>query len=319
MNILSTTVGIVRCSDYNPQILPASLQRLAEACPAGINLRSAVILLKPNLISARKSSLACSEGSFILAAAKWYLDHGARVAVGDSPAFGTTRSVLQKIGVLHTLEKMAVRIVDFTHVEPVVLPSGFRTGLAKEALNCDLLVNLPRVKAHAQLRVTLGVKNFFGCVVGMRKPLWHMLYGGTNGPFHSHLVEILTVLPRSITFVDGITAMHRTGPVGGDPFLLGIAACSTNPVAVDRAILEVIGVAPHTSPLMNACTAAGLAGTDMNDLVFPLLRPDEVSVKDFQVPGKLDSVRFNPLRFIRNSIRRIIPGKTSPGRLYPFR
>jgi len=306
MDILSTTVGIVRCSRYDRQILNRVFLNLAEACPAPINLRSASILLKPNLISARRGPLACTGSGFILAAAKWYLDHGARVTVGDSPAFGTARAVLHKIGVLRSLERMAVTIADFSQVEPVVLPSGLKTGLAKEALNCDLLVNLPRIKAHDQLRVTLGVKNYFGCVVGVRKPIWHMQYGGRNGRFHHHLVDILSVLPHSITYIDGVTAMHRTGPIGGDPFHLGIAACSANPVALDRAVLEVIGVAPGDSPLLQACSTARLTGTVLSDLVFPLLRPEEVRTENFQVPVRLDPVSFNPFRFLRSSVRRLV-------------
>lgn len=306
MEIRSTTVGIVRCSDYDPPVLTGALQSLAATCPAGINLRSANVLLKPNLISARRGTLACTEGRFILAVAAWFLDHGARLTVGDSPAFGTARSVLHKIGVLHELEKMAVKIADFTRAQSVVLPSGLQAGIAAEALDRDLLVNLPRVKAHAQMRLTLGVKNYFGCVAGMRKPLWHMHYGGRDCRFHHHLVELLAVLPRSITFIDGITAMHRTGPIGGDPFALGLAACSANPVAVDRTLLEILGIPPDASPLMQACAAARLTGTDLDDLVFPLLRPDEVQTDNFQVPEKLDPVRFNPLRFVYSSVRRAV-------------
>ena len=306
MDRVFTNVGLVRCPDYEPQILLQAFQQLTEACPVKLNLRSADVVLKPNLISARKNSLACTEGRFIQAAATWFLDHGARVTVGDSPAFGTSRTVLAKINILHTLRGMGIRITDFMETEPVVLPSGLKTGLARDALNSDLLVNLPRVKAHAQLRVTLAVKNYFGCVVGMRKPMWHMRYGGRKGCFTRYLVEILSMLPPSMTFVDGITAMHRTGPIGGEPFQLAVVACSENPVALDRVMLEILDVAPHASPLLQACMAAGLTGTDIENIVFPLCHPLELKTWDFQVPEKLNPIRFNPARFVYNNIRRCL-------------
>jgi uncharacterized protein (DUF362 family) len=306
MDIISTTVGIVRCPYYSSEILTESLQKLAEVCCTNINLRAARIVIKPNLISARRSPLACTEGRFILAAARLFMNHGARVIVGDSPAFGTTRAVLDKIGVLHALQKMAVPIADFTRVKPVILPSGLTTGLAAEALDCDLLVNLPRVKAHAQLRVTLAVKNYFGCVAGLRKPCWHMKYGGTTGAFEHHLVELLSVLPQSITFVDGITAMHRNGPISGEPFDLGIVACSANPVAADRALLEVIGLEPHASPLMLACIDAGITGIDLAELAFPILAPRDVKAENFEVPAELSPIRFSPFRFLKSNIKRTI-------------
>lgn len=306
MDLVSTKVGIVKCPYYSHEILAESLQKLAGVCRADINLRSARVVVKPNLISARRSSLACTEGRFILAAARLFMNHGARVVVGDSPAFGTTRAVLDKIGVLHSLQKMAVPIADFTRVKPVKLPSGLTTGLAAEALDCDLLVNLPRVKAHAQLRVTLAVKNYFGCVAGLRKPCWHMKHGGTAGAFRHHLVELLSVLPQSITFVDGITAMHRSGPISGEPFNLGIVACSANPVSADRALLEIIGLEPHASPLMLACIDAGIVGVDLSELSFPILAPRDVKADSFEVPPELSPIRFSPFRFLKNNIKRII-------------
>lgn len=306
MDCRSTSVALTRCADYHEPTLLQSFDRLWGACAPSLNLRSAQVLLKPNLITARRGLLACTEGRFILAAARWFLDQGSRVAVGDSPAFGTAEGVLESLGVVASLRGQGVRIADFGRTRPVTLPSGLAVGLASEALDCDLLVNLPRVKAHAQMRVTLAVKNYFGCVGGMRKPLWHMRHGGTRGRFADHLAELLTVLPGGITLVDGITAMHRTGPTGGEPYPLGLSACSTNPVAMDRALLEVLGVAPEASPLLQACQRSGLTGAVSGQLHFPLLAPADLRVAGFVVAPELMPVRFNPLRFAKNSVRRLL-------------
>ncbi len=233
-----------------------------------------------------------------------FKDLGARVSVGDSPAFGSAESVLRQIGILPALHKHSIPVVEFNHVRQVVLPSGIRAGIAAEALDCDLLVNLPRIKAHDQLRVTMAVKNVFGCIVGMRKPMWHMTHGGKEGGLESLIVELVSVLPDSITLADGITAMHRSGPMSGDPYDLGIAACATNPVALDRALLAVIGIKPERSSLMQACVRAGFNGTDLDALDFPLLDPSDVEVDDFIVPDELSPIRFNLFRFLKNNIRR---------------
>lgn len=306
MQSSSTSVALTRCGDYRERTLLQAFDRMLEACPSPLTLHGTQVLLKPNLITARRGLLACTEGRFILAAARWFHDQGCRVAVGDSPAFGTVESILGSMGIAAALREQGVRIVDFGRTRQVTLPSGLRVGLAAEALDCDLLVNLPRVKAHAQMRVTLAVKNYFGCVGGMRKPLWHMVHGGRQGRFVDHLVELLTVLPAGITLVDGIIAMHRTGPTGGAPFALGLTAAATNPVAVDRALLEVLGVDPADSLLLQACRRAGLAGSEPDRLVFPLLDPSELRVEGFVVPLLLAPVRFNLLRFGKNSVRRLL-------------
>ena len=272
-----------------------------------LNLRSARVLIKPNLISATHGTLPCTEGAFILAAAQLFKDQGADVRVGDSPAFGSAESVLGKIGILDSLKKLSVPVTNFTQARTITLPSGIQAGLAVDALECDLLVNLPRVKAHVQMRMTLAVKNYFGCLVGFRKPLWHMMYGGKNGGFAQYIVELLSFLPKSLTLVDGITAMHKTGPIKGMPFDLGLVACSPNPVAIDRTFFEITGLDPCAGPLMKVCLEAGLIGTDITQLQYPLYAPQEVQVSNFEVPRELSPVRFNPFRFIKNTIRRIIP------------
>lgn len=313
MDLTSNSVLLEKCPDYSLQYLADCCGRMLEASLSSANLSSCQILLKPNLISARMGMLPCTEGKFILAAAKWFLEQNARVAIGDSPAFGTTTSVLQKIGIAEALRKLPVSITDFARVRHVVLPSGIRAGLAADVLDCDLLVNMPRVKAHAQFRVTLAVKNLFGCLVGMRKPLWHMVHGGKDGGFTDHLVDLLSVLPNGVTLVDGITAMHRTGPMGGQAFPLGIIACSPNPVAVDRALLEVLGLEPEMSPLMRSCIKKGLNGTSLASLDFPFLCPAEVAVGSFAVPGGLHPIRFNPFRFARGSLMRVLHTRGSAG------
>ena len=305
MDLHSTRVAVDRCADYTPDALHERFTRLVDACEPGCTLRSAQVLLKPNLITARKGTLACTEGAFILAATRFFQEQGAHVSVGDSPAFGTAESVLDTIGILQSLQRQSVPIVEFNRrVRTITLPSGVEAGLSADALDCDLLVNLPRVKAHGQLRATLAVKNYFGCICGMRKPLWHMVHGGKAGGLENLIVELLSVLPESITLVDGITAMHKTGPMGGQPFDLGITACSTNPVSVDRALLAIIGLEPGRSSLMQACLQAGLVGADIEELKFPLLAPANVLADGFKVPDELISIRFNPFRFVKNNIRR---------------
>ncbi|HHO48155.1 MAG TPA: DUF362 domain-containing protein [Desulfobacteraceae bacterium] len=306
MDLQSQSVALARCRSYDDRLLAETLDAMWSACGAPLRLRSAKILLKPNLISARSGPLACTDGKFILTAAEWFLDRGCAVTVGDSPAFGTAQWVLHKIGCLESLRKRGIGITNFKNVRMVSLPSGIRAGLAADALDCDLLVNLPKVKAHAQLRVSAAVKNFFGCLAGRRKPLWHMVHGGRAGAFEFHLVELLSALPNSMTIVDGIVGMHRTGPLCGRAFALGMTACSANPVAVDRALLDIIGVEPQASPLMTACARAGLPGSRFDDLDFPLRMPRDLRVQGFEVPQQLAPIRFSLFRFLRGSCRRIL-------------
>ncbi len=305
MKLDSRTVALTPCSDYGAFELDESLDRVMAAAPPSINLCSATVLLKPNLITAAHGSLPCTEPLFILAAGRWFLDQGARVRIGDSPAFGSATAALHKLGLDLELQRLGIEITDFRSLRVMQLADGGRAGVAVDAVDCDLLVNLPRVKAHAQTRVTLAVKNCFGCLVGLRKPWWHMAHGGRQGNFARRLVLLLDLLADSLTLVDGITAMAQTGPVHGTPFPLGVVGASTNPVAMDRALHAVIDLDPEQSPLMQTCRTLRVHGACLSELDFPLGNPLELQNKSFAVPETLNPIRFSLLNFFRSSLKRI--------------
>ena len=41
--------------------------------------------------------------------------------------------------------------------------------VAREAMECDIFVGLPKIKAHNQMYMTLAVKNIFGIVKGVQQ------------------------------------------------------------------------------------------------------------------------------------------------------
>ena len=295
-------VALSRCQSYDRLELDQAIAQVLSVLDLR-NLRSAKVLLKPNLISAKHGPLPCTEAAFMLAAARWLLDCGAQVSIGDSPAFGTAAMVLQTLGINGQLAALGVEIRNFRRGRKVRLPQG-----GSAALDCDLLLNLPKVKAHAQARLTLAVKNCFGCVIGTRKAWWHMRYGGTAGEdFFNRLAQIPAVLPPILNLADGIMAMRKSGPLqGGEPYPLGLVAASVNPVAMDAALHQILGVAPEQSPVLAACRRNGMPGTELAQLCFPLEKPAVLYADGFLVPDQLNPVRFNPFRFLISTGHRLL-------------
>jgi uncharacterized protein (DUF362 family) len=305
MQLNNTSVALLAQPTYQQPQLDRAVERVLATVGGLGTLRTAKVLLKPNLITASNGQLACTDARFIAAVARWFLAQGARVAVGDSPSFGSARSVLTAIGARADLQALGVGVVEFKQTRETLLACGQKAALATAALDCDLLVNLPRIKAHSQMRVTLAVKNYFGCLAGFHKPWWHMAHGGANGQFASLLVELLAVLPPSLSLVDGIVAMHRTGPIHGEPYPLGLMAAGTNPVAIDTALLSLLGIEPSHCPLWQAAFRAGIIGAAREELAFPLATSVALRVHDFITPLELGPIRFNPFRFWKNSIKRV--------------
>ena len=266
-------VGLLRQSTYDRAAIKEQINTLCRVL-AFKAPRSGTVLLKPNLISAnRQDGLACTHAEFIAATAEWFIDHGCKVLVGDSPAFGATRGVMAALGMDASLRGLPVTLVDFTHGVGKELPCGAKVRVARPALECDLLVNLPKCKAHCLLLVTLGVKNLFGTVLGWRKPWLHMTHGATHQEFCRVLADLLALFPNTFTLLDGIVALHESGPIHGSPYDLGVVAASDNPVAIDTTMLQVLGLEPARSPLWRECLGRGLAGADSEAISYPLSRP----------------------------------------------
>ena len=304
MLINSTSVALLHCPQYLRKELTEAVDQLCAVLQFKVTAGTRV-LLKPNLLSGRSTEhLACTHPLLVAAVAEWFVEQGASVAIGDSPAFGTAEGVMRTTGIEKALEGMPVELMNFDQSTTVRLAGGVKVNVATAALDCDMLINLPRVKAHSQLYMTLAVKNYFGTVVGFQKPLWHLRYGDREEMFASHLVDLLKVLPGGLTVIDGIVAMHGTGPVAGQPYSLGLLGGSLNPVSIDTALLKVLGLDLHKSIVWQECARRNLAGSDPDMLDFILLKPAEFKTGDFRAPAILKPVSFNPLRIMASSCRR---------------
>jgi len=305
MQLSSYTVALARCPSYETFELKATVDALCQSLAFSVRYGHKV-LLKPNLVSAsRPDGLAVTHPQVLRAVAEWFIDHGAVVSVGDSPAFGSPSFVMAQCGITKALTGLPVKFPKFDRPKKTRTAGQILISLADEVFQHDLLINLPKLKAHDQMRVTMAVKNYFGVVVAWRKAMAHMRYGD-NGRFVRLLVDLLDLLPEGLSLIDGIMAMHRHGPMNGDPYPVGVLGASLNPVALDSAMLAIIGLPPELSPLWQESACRGLPGSRLTELTFPLARPEALAVTGFITPTQLDPIRFQAFRFLRNSVNKLL-------------
>lgn len=303
MNDPVAQVVLQRCADYRQSAIMAAIDT-AMALLSTDNFHGKVVLLKPNLIGSSGPGLACTHGQFIAAAAAWFLDHGARVLLGDSPAFGSAEKVCGKHGISAALQGMNVELSEFATPVRKRLAGGVTVAVAREALDCDLLVGLPKVKAHNQMYVTLAVKNIFGIVKGMNKAMLHMIHGDDHRHFAGIILDLLNILPPQLHLADGIAAMHVSGPLDGSPLPLYCIAAAKSPVAMDTALLDALELDCRRSPLWLEAAARKLVGSEGGTIDYPALLPQHFYGSGFVAPATLNPVRFNILRFCRGMMKR---------------
>lgn len=297
-------VAIARCPRYDRELVIRSVAEVLQA--AGIApVAGTRVLVKPNLLKVQPGGLCCTHPEVVRAACIYLRECGCHVTVGDSPAFGSAVQVARAIGLDAALADLAIPVITLDNAVRTVLPCGLAAGISRHALEADALLSVPRVKAHTQMRLTLSVKNMFGCVSGVRKAIAHTAHGDKGNAFRALLVEVAQMLPPTVALADGIVAMDRNGPAGGDAYPLGIVAAAADTVALDTALYAVVGAGPDQVPLWGELRAREIWGADAAHLSFPLLRPDDVAVSDFRLPGTLSPETFHPLRLVRSSLKRL--------------
>lgn len=299
-------VALAHCREYQGEVLPNTVGSLLEAIgcrPA----RGARILVKPNLLAATPPDfLPCTHPLVVRAVCRYLLDFGATVRVGDSPSFGNGADIARKIGLTDALADLAVPLVELDRPIRVRLSfRGGKAGLSQQALENDLILNLPKLKVHRMLRLTGAVKNVFGCVTGIRKALLHVRYGSWGTRFERMLLDLHDHLPPSLSLMDAVTAMHVGGPVKGQPYELGLLGASPSPVALDAAVFSLLGLTAAEVATWREALRRGLPGARVADLHYPLEPPQAFDAQGFQMPQELDPVGFHPIRLARSSFRHL--------------
>lgn len=295
-------VALTHCNTYDYAKVLAGVQECLQAInyvpSAGIR-----VLVKPNLLKAQPA-LCCTHPAVVEAVCEVLLAYGCKVTVGDSPAFGSAKAVAESIGLSERLKRLGVPLITLDSPVRVTFASGNSIGISRNALECDLLVDVPRVKAHSQMRMTLAVKNLFGCVSGVRKAVAHSTHGDKGNAFRELLVDVALALPDTLSVVDGITCMHRSGPVNGESFELGLLGASGDPVSLDTAIYSVLGRTPDELPLWKELQCRNVQGAFPEELKYVLARPHDFEGESFILPENLKPETFHPARLLSSTLKR---------------
>lgn len=290
---------IIRSASYDYGMLKPLVFGMIDSFCGGMIKEGSRVLIKPNLLApARPEKAMVTHPLVVKAVAEYVIWKGGRLQISDSPAMGGFEKVLNESGIRDALKDMGVVFREFR--ESVALDTGepFKIiEIAKDALEADLLINVPKLKTHAQMLVTLGVKNLFGCIVGLRKPEWHFRTGVNRELFATLLVKIHHALRPAVTVLDGILAMEGQGPGrSGTPRELGVIAASDDTYALDIAVCKMLGIDPYSVFTNRAAREMGYTHGEVNG--------EMPVVNNFKFPD-ISPLIFGPERlhgFIRRNL-----------------
>ncbi len=284
---------VIRKSTYDYNTLRPLFFEIMDSTAGDSIKKDTLVIIKPNLLSPASPDKAIVTHPFIIkTAVEYVLQKGAVPQISDSPASGSFEKILKESGIREALDGLSVQYREFRKSVSVNVGEPFRKiDISEDAVHADVLINLPKLKTHTQMLLTLGIKNLFGCIVGMRKPEWHLRAGVDREMFAKLLVKVCQAVKPSVTIIDGILAMEGQGPgKSGKPRELGVLMGSCNVAALDIAVCRMLGIEPDKLLTNKIAIEQGIAHEGIH------INGDLPEIRDFEFP-EITPLIFGPRRF----------------------
>ncbi len=296
-------VAIVKCSDYSTVNVRHALKKSFQFFGGADKFikPGERVLLKPNLIAASKGDKATTDAHFIEAAIEIVKEQHAVPIVGDSPAFGSARGVAKAVGILEILDRQKVEIVEFSK------NVRFRNdvSITQSVKDFDKIINLPKLKAHSQVRFTGATKNLFGLTKGKVKAWRHFVSGNNIDEFCLMILKIHEFVKPAFTLVDAIDIMEESGPRGGSMRHYGFVFSGINCLSIDSVMARCLGIDIRKSPLLHVAETNGCRGLSLGEIEVKGEEIDDIKINDFAVPETLNDISFTFKGVVRSFFKHI--------------
>ncbi len=306
-------VSLLRTPNYDRKIVESHLRRLLA--PLG-GMESFVrpgqkVLVKPNMLSGKSPERAVTtHPEVVRGIVQLAQEAGGRVFVGDSPGVGSPRQVARRSGILAVIEETGAEFASFSDSVRIRPRGGtfHELEIARDILDADVIINLPKLKTHQMMGLTGGVKNLFGAVVGMRKPRLHLQAGTDKAFFALMLLELAEQVAPALTVVDAIIGMEGEGPGSGDPITLGALIAGASPLAVDAAAIAMLGISPQDVWTQAEALRTGRPGSRIEEVEILGDSPEDLRPSRFRSAGKTD-VNFGLPPFLKNPLKKALTAR----------
>lgn len=296
---MDKNVYFAAAANYDQQTVDAAVERLFCQLPAAQVLGGKRVLLKPNLLAKHTPERAVTtHPAMVRAVIRAVRRRGAAsITVADSPGGvynpGILRSIYKVSGLTDVCREEGAAL--YTDCKSREVPAKGQVvkqfTLLEPVLDCDVIINLPKLKTHMMTGLSAATKNLFGCIPGLQKAEWHMRFPDKER-FGGMLVDLLCTVKPGFAILDGILAQEGDGPAGGTPRMVGIVAAAEDHLQMDLALCRMLGIRPKDVPYLNAAISRGLCPEQFDPACAKgegeLCRP----IPGYRLPSSWGSVDF---------------------------
>lgn len=173
------------------------------------------VIIKPNICSDSHTYEYASTTNPIVVATLVRLALGAgakRVRVMDFPFGGSPESAYAKSGIADAVKAAGgeMEVINPNKFRKTTIPDGAsltESEIYQDALDCDLLIDVPITKHHSMAKITLGGKNLMGLIKNR---------GAIHSDFSQRIPDLVSIFRPKLTVVDAVRTLMAHGPTGGN-------------------------------------------------------------------------------------------------------
>ncbi len=243
-------VSLAHCSTYTADSLDTAVSAVLESF-GGMQAfvkPGQTVLIKPNMLTDREPDKAVTtHPELIRSVIRLVKNAGGKPCIGDSPASAVkSERVMERTGIAALCKDEDIPLINFESAGSIhVEKDGFSFNIAKPVFDSDVVINMPKIKTHVLTTLTAAVKNTYGMLPGYQKALMHKKYANAHD-FGKLVRAIYESCPISLNIADAIVGMEGSGPAGGQPVSMNFIAASTNGVALDLALCDLLCINPRS-------------------------------------------------------------------------
>ena len=200
------------------------------------------VLIKPNIAWNRTPEQAANTNPYVVeAVVDMCLEAGAKKVVVLDYTINPAQMTYERSGIKSAVErtKGSLEFADERKFKETSIPKGELLKswiIYQDALDTDVLINLPIAKHHSLTKLTLGLKNIMGLIKSREE---------IHTRIDQKLADLATVIKPHLTIMDAYQTLTANGPNGGMPKDVKLVAqviAGTDPVAVDSYTTTLFGL-----------------------------------------------------------------------------
>jgi uncharacterized protein (DUF362 family) len=226
------------------------------------------VIIKPNICVAYHTPeyAATTNPEVVGSLVALCLSAGARrVRVMDFPFGGTAQQAYSRSGIEEAVRGAGgqMEVMSSIKFREAAIPDGIdikKWPVYGDALDANVIINVPIAKHHSLARLTLGMKNLMGLIQN-------------RGQLHFNLgqrvADLASLLRPRLTIVDAVRILLNHGPTGGsldDVKLTNTIIASHDIVAADAYAATLFGLTGGDIPTVRAGAQMGLGTMDLKSI-----------------------------------------------------